>query len=552
MANSSWQSEVALGLTQFYAKLTQAPYLSPGSVQHPPPEGWNDAELDVDGVQTILGRSDAVVGLLRHLPYVRPVETGPQTGQWRIFPKTKAVRYLRDHSSLRQKDLEGLYELVHLPPDVVSLTHPAGEYTLYGPQWWLVNCKTGRITKYAGPPRGEALAEEFESEWKKAPTYAPGDFFQEVTTMLGKDYYPVPGLVDDIEADFCTPDRKESTMMYQIYMLAGWQHGRGPGPHFDREKCRNDLEAFLKDQKERESRKRKASISRHERPPRPTQASGLVTYPSGYDRDLIVKGLTQYYETLTQMAYFPASLIQYPPNGRWGDAAFLQADKVKLLGFNDRVVDLLRHLPYLDVDESHEDNCWSVNGRSEPQRYLEDNPMLNEDLSASKATSESLCANGFFPFPEEMPEGLVPIAGRLDGEWWIIDINAGTVIVYDAGNKQIADAPDDQPWLWTRPRPAGPFFDALVNSLYSLDLVPVPRPDTDIAECYPEVWGVIREEGDEDDEDDPDPEVEEAREIYRAHGWPDLTKFRRQECYDALVELRTNLLEDGEGGYGPA
>ncbi|CAG9957132.1 unnamed protein product [Clonostachys rosea f. rosea IK726] len=552
MASPPWHTEIALGLTQFYTKLAQAPYLSPDSIQHPPPEGWSDEELDVEGLRNIVHRSDAVVNLLRHLPYLKPVEAGPQTGQWCIFPKTKAIRYLRDHSSLQQKDLEGLYELVNLLPDMVSLTHPAGEYTHYGPQWWLVDCKTGRITKYAGPPRGEALAEEFEAEWKKAPTYAPVDFFQEVTTMLGKDYYPVPGLVDGIEADFCTPDRRESTMMYQIYMLAGWQHGRGPGPYFDREKCRKDLEAFLRDQKERESRKRKAEIARHERRTRPTQTNDPATYPDGYDRDVIATGLTRYYETLAQMAYFPASLIQHPPGGRWGDGFFLPADKVKLLGFNERVVDLLRHLPYLDVDESHEDNCWSVNGRSEPQCYLEDNPMLNEELSAGKATPENLYANGLFPFPEKMPEGLVPITGREDGEWWIIDTNAGTVIVYDGGNKQVADAPDDKPWLWVRPCPAGPFFDALVNSLHSLDLVPLPRPDTEIAECYPEVWGVVREEGEGDDEDDPGPEVEEAREIYRVYGWPDVAKFRRQECYDALVELRTNLLEDGEGGYGPA
>lgn len=508
MASPPWHSEIARGLAQFYTKLTQAPYLSPDSIQNPPPEGWSDEELDVDGLQTILRRSDAVVDFLRHLPYLKPMEEGPQTGQWCIFPKTKAMRYLRDHSSLRQKDLEGLYELVNLPPDMVSLTHPAGEYTLYGPQWWLVDCKTGRITKYAGPPRGEGLGEEFEAEWKKAPTYAPVDFFQEVATMLGKDYYPVPGLVNGIEAYFCTPDRRESTMMYQIYMLAGWQHGRGPGPYFDREKCRKDLEVFLRDQKERESRKRKAEIARHERQTRPTQTNNPATYSDGYDRDVIVTGLTRYYETLAQMAYFPASLIQYPTGGRWGDDAFLPADKIKLLGFNERVVDLLRHLPYLDIDESHEDNCWSVNGRSESQRYLEDNPMLNEELSAGKATPGSLYANGLFPLPEKMPNGLVPIAGREDGEWWIIDTNAGTVIVYDAGNKQVSDAPDDKPWLWARPRPAGPFFDALVNSLYSLDLVPLPRPDTEITECYPEVWGVIREEGDEDGEDDPDPEVE--------------------------------------------
>jgi len=42
-------------------------------------------------------------------------------------------------------------------------------------------------------------------------TLGRSDFFEEVMAMLGKDYYPVPGLVDNIEADFSTPDCREST-----------------------------------------------------------------------------------------------------------------------------------------------------------------------------------------------------------------------------------------------------------------------------------------------------------------------------------------------------
>ncbi|EFQ26033.1 hypothetical protein CGRA01v4_14461 [Colletotrichum graminicola] len=415
MENSSFHRGVAQGLAHFFTKLATTPYLSPDDIQHPPPEGWSDTELDVDGLRTALGRSNTAVDLLRHIPYVRPVGTGPYTGQWPIFPRTKPMRYLKECGSLVVGNLGGLFELARLPSDTVSLTYPAGAYTHYGPQWWLVDCRTGRITKYTGPPRGETLADEFETEWKKAPSYTPVDFFNEVAAMLGKDYYPIPGLVDGIEPDFSTPDRRDlASSMYQTYMLAGWQHGSGPGPAFDREKCRKDLEALLKDRHERESRKRKAEATRHisrPPPPPPPGRRDPVNYPDGYDRDVIVAGLTKYYETLAQMAFFPASLIQYPPGGWWGDDSFLPADKTRLLGFNDRIIDLLRHLPYLDVDETHDDNRWPVIGRGEPQRYLEDNPELNDDLTEDKATPERLCAHCLFPFPEKMPEGLVPIAG---------------------------------------------------------------------------------------------------------------------------------------------
>lgn len=542
MASSGLRSEVASGLAQFYDKLTKTPYLSPDAIQHPPPEGWTDAEMDLEGIRTTLGRSDAVVDLLRHLPYVRPVGTGAQMGHWPIFPQTKAMRYLADGSSLDDEP-EGLYELVHLPPDVVSLTHPAGEYTHYGPQWWLLDCSTGRITKYTGPPRGEALADEFASEWRKAPTYTPAEFFQEVTALLGKDYYPVPGLVDGIEADFFTPDRREYTSVYQTYMLAGWEHGVGPGPNYDREKCRDDLENSLKERQTLESRKRKAEAARQETRPPPAQRQDPVTFPEGYDRDVIVAGLTQYYEMLAKMAFFPASLIQRPPGGRWDDATFLPAATTQRLGFNDTVVDLLRHLPYLDIDERHEDNRWPVVGRAEPQRYLADN-----------AEFESPTPLGVFPFEERLPAGMVPIAGGDDDAvWWLVDTDAGTVTVYDAGHREVRDAPDDEPWRWNPARPAGPFFAAHVAALVALDLVPVPRPDTDSAECYPEVWGAVRENEDDDYDKLPSSDIEDARGIYRDHGWPNLAHFRRRECYDALVEFRTNLLEENsEEDYGPA
>ncbi|KAK1573945.1 uncharacterized protein LY79DRAFT_524807, partial [Colletotrichum navitas] len=115
MENPSFHREVAQGLAHFYTKLSTTPYLSPNDIQHPPPEGWSDAELDMDGLRTTLGRSNTAVDLLRHLPYVRPVDIGPHTGQWPIFPRTKAMRYLREYGSLVDGNLEGLFELAHLP-----------------------------------------------------------------------------------------------------------------------------------------------------------------------------------------------------------------------------------------------------------------------------------------------------------------------------------------------------------------------------------------------------------------------------------------------------
>lgn len=64
-----------------------------------------------------------------------------------------------------------------------------------------------------------------------------------------------------------------------------------------------------------------------------------------YDHDVLVRCLTRHYKTLVRMGYMEDSNIQRPPRGGWGDQ--IDAKSLRIMGRNETVIDLLRHLPYL-------------------------------------------------------------------------------------------------------------------------------------------------------------------------------------------------------------
>ncbi|KAH7303687.1 hypothetical protein B0I35DRAFT_497940 [Stachybotrys elegans] len=85
----------------------------------------------------------------------------------------------------------------------------------------------------------------------------------------------------------------------------------------------------------------------------------------------------------------------------------LSPEQMKLLGFNDCITDLPRHLPYLSADKTNDDYRWHVAGRGELQCYLGDSPML--ELATSMAMPEDLYALDLVPVPRpDRRRGVVP------------------------------------------------------------------------------------------------------------------------------------------------
>lgn len=70
----------------------KAAYLDPKEVRYPPDEGWSDEQLAID-VLGAFGRSEEVIDLLRHLPYIKQLDGDDKD---EVHFETRHLSYLRD------------------------------------------------------------------------------------------------------------------------------------------------------------------------------------------------------------------------------------------------------------------------------------------------------------------------------------------------------------------------------------------------------------------------------------------------------------------------
>ncbi|KAK1974437.1 hypothetical protein LZ30DRAFT_670260 [Colletotrichum cereale] len=246
---------------------------------------------------------------------------------------------------------------------------------------------------------------------------------------------------------------------------------------------------------------------------------------STYDRDAIVASIKRYYELLSKMVSIRPEHIAYPPEGGWGDD-IIPLEKLQRLGFNDRMIDLVRHLPYITsyrpIFPSTQTINYFQNSFTEPD---EDYQLEDPNLV------------GLWPLPEErIPQGIVPLSQPLKGDtlgtWWLFDTNTGELTVHEAYISRPADEiPEDEQWRTARPVPAVAYFDGLCEDMISLEMFPVPG-DSNGSEwqVWQPKWMRAHQNW-----------LDEAQEIYRKCRWPNLQRFQRQKCRKLLVEMQDRL-----------
>lgn len=92
--------------------------------------------------------------------------------------------------------------------------------------------------------------------------------------------------------------------------------------------------------------------------------------PPGYSRDEVVAEVKSYYEHLTTL-YLDEDVILYPPEGGWPS---ITRESLAWLNKTDKVVDLLRYLPYVRRDTGEDfqeiyDNTTAVDYRGKLYEY---------------------------------------------------------------------------------------------------------------------------------------------------------------------------------------
>lgn len=121
--------EIVKIISDFYNFLTTFPYLPASSIKAPPRDGWPE---DVRETFRKMGKTDQVVDLLSHLPYV-------DSSAWEVFPDTEPIDYTSSRS-LKRIDRNVSLDPPHceIPDHVVSLTCGRN----YG-IWLLLDTTTG-------------------------------------------------------------------------------------------------------------------------------------------------------------------------------------------------------------------------------------------------------------------------------------------------------------------------------------------------------------------------------------------------------------------------
>jgi hypothetical protein len=248
-----------------------------------------------------------------------------------------------------------------------------------------------------------------------------------------------------------------------------------------------------------------------------------------YSREECIAAIRDYYDFLSKM-YLDKSALREPPTGGWPS---ITSDSLKELDKTDEVIALLRQLPYMptstffNIDEPH----------VIPYGRFEDWENMADSVKRSVFTSDDLklFTEEFYTFIPPQVIGLV--SGSREHPVILLDTQLGVIYWPEcwggiredsSGAHQICDdaldyAPDNEvDWridggAWA----ISDFFEMLKQHFRDLHFIPIsPRQVKDIWTSYGGMDGWIQM----------------VQGIYRDHGWPDLEKYRKEDCLKAIHE----------------
>lgn len=201
------------------------------------------------------------------------------------------------------------------------------------------------------------------------------------------------------------------------------------------------------------------------------------------------------------------------------------------LGKCDEVVSLLRHLPYIgDVNSNRADatpHCIFADWQQFAS-YIGSGNLSGEDVRVITESCELY---------EVLPPHVVSLtAGDRDNPVFLLDTELGIVLWYECPEfiwwTPSREPVWDHPWdyagddmeqaAWRGESKAwaiADFFELLKDQFRALEFVPLSRRVV----TSDSICGVIREGM-----------VPTVKAIFRQYGWPDLERYRKEECLDAV------------------
>jgi hypothetical protein len=243
-------------------------------------------------------------------------------------------------------------------------------------------------------------------------------------------------------------------------------------------------------------------------------------YEITYSRDATVKAFRNYFQFLSAM-YADESEIEEPPEGGWPTISpngWSKFDKT------DKVIDLLRHLPYISCSINIAPECdfipWHIDRE-------------NEDGEDFHEVSEP------FEYEGKIPSHIVGLTSQWQkGLTFLLDTELGVIYWYECDSEAKVEIPEVHPdpygWMddglisedqadWRAGSGVweiSDFFEMLKANFRTLNFVPLR---------YDHVRAAWHGRSDECQET-----LKGVQKIYRDHGWPDLKRYRKNDCLAAI------------------
>jgi hypothetical protein len=257
-----------------------------------------------------------------------------------------------------------------------------------------------------------------------------------------------------------------------------------------------------------------------------------------YSREDCIAAVRDYYGFLVKM-YLKDSAIIEPPKDGWPS---ITPDSLRGLGKTDEVISLLRHLPYITTP--YEQGLAKPNGS--PFCYWADWKSYAEGVTEGRLTTATLkiCSEGP-DFGDDIPSHVIGLTyGGRQNPVFLLDTELGIIywiecpdeIKNDPLRELVEDNPEDfapeNEVEWRSESPAwaiADFFELLKDHFRELNFLPIS------SKTVIDVWVPSRPSG----------LLRLVQDIYREHGWPDLGKYRKQECLEAVQTALEEQYPDG-------
>lgn len=254
-----------------------------------------------------------------------------------------------------------------------------------------------------------------------------------------------------------------------------------------------------------------------------------------YSREACIAAVRDYYRFLTKL-YLDESLVIEPPAGGW--PCIISADSNNLSGWDksDEVMQLLARLPYV-----RDPRDGSIKVHAFPDCFFADWQSLFKDLVIGRLDSDTIkIVSEGADFCDHAPPQVIGLTcGGRNNQVFILDTELGIIhwpdcpgeIRYEPFREQVLEAPyqyaaeneEEADWQCDAPAWAiSDFFEILKDQFRQLNFIPINRNTVqDIYTTYgPGLEGLM-------------PMLQD---IYRAHGWPNLEQYRKEDCLQAIQE----------------